>query len=260
MMGSRLMVRVRWLVVALVLAPAGVRADDTELARAHFARGKQHYDAGKYQDAIRSFRAAAAIQGSPLLDYNIGRCQEKLGQIDEAIASYERYLAGKPDAANQAEVRAKLAELRKRKAAGVPKDPYEELEKRPPASAPATPAAGTAEEPGAARQTTPRSVTPRAARAASPEDPPHEASLPQSYAPVARPVAPARVAGAMPAPAAPPPRPVTPPRRDEGPFYKQWWFWVAVAGGVVIAGFVIGVAASGSGDVPSKTSGLEVRF
>lgn len=260
-MGSRLMVRVRWLVVALTLAPAGVRADDTELARAHFARGKQQYDAGKFTDAIRSFRAAAAIQGSPLLDYNIGRCQEKLGQIDEAIASYERYLAGKPDATNRAEVRAKLAELKKRKAAGVPKDPYEELEKRPPpASAPAAPAAGAAEEPGAPRAATPARVPPRAAaRATAPEDPPHEASLPQSYAPVARPAAPSRVAGAMPAPS-PPPRPVAPRRRDDGPFYKQWWFWVAVAGGAVIAGFVIGVAASGSGDVPSKTSGLEVRF
>jgi hypothetical protein len=255
----------RWLALALALvalaAGGTVRADDAALARAHFTRGKQHYAAGKFQEAIRSFRQAAAIQGSPTLEYNIGRCHEKLGQPDAAIAAYQRYLQGKPDASNRAEVQAKIAELRRLIAAGVPKDPYEDLEKPSSAPAPRTAPASRApaEEPGApgaAPQVPPRDGREQQA------DPPHEASLPQSWRPAARPAPAApRLAQAAPRSPAPSPRPAPPPsRRDEGPVYKQWWFWVAIAGGAVVAGFVIGVAATGSSSPSARSSGLEVRF
>jgi len=247
-------------VVLIVLTSAPARAADTELAKAHFARGKQHYDAGKYREAITSFQAAAAIQGSPLLDYNIGRCHEKLGQLEAAIAAFRRYLVGKPEAQNRRAVQAKIAELQKRIAAGVPKDPYEELEKNPPpppppASAPAQPAPASRPAAGAEESGGPRTPAPH--RRVAPEEPPHEASLPQSWQ---QPLPTRAPSAAAPAPR-PSPRPApAAPRRDEGPFYKQWWFWVAIAGGAVITGFVIGVATSGSSAPPSKTSGLEIRF
>ncbi len=54
-----------------------------------------------------------------------------------------------------------------------------------------------------------------------------------------------------------PRRPAKPPRpQDEGPVYKQWWFWVAIGVGALIGGFVIAIAASGDSNTSSQGSGL----
>jgi tetratricopeptide (TPR) repeat protein len=234
----------------------------TRLAKEQFLRGKQRYADRKYADAIQSFRAAAALQPSPILDYNIGRCHEMLGQLDEAIAAFRRYLDGKKDAANRAEVKARIQALRARKRAArqpAASDPYEDLERSqarrsPAASAPASrPAVAAARPAGADEPGAPR----RPAAAAAGDDLPHEAALPSSWgrapaAATARPAPPA-----SPAPPRTPGPPPAPGRRDEGPVYKQWWFWVAIVGGAAIAGVVIATAVGSSSSSPrSHTSGL----
>jgi hypothetical protein len=235
--------------IALILAlasPVEAQSDKDVAAKRLFLRGKQQYSAAQYEQAIASFKAAGAIRPSPILDYNVGRCYDKLDRAAEAIAAYRRYLAATTEDTHRDEIQGRIAALKKKMAA--PRDPYADLEQpRPPASVPAS-LPSTPEEPGL--------VAPPPARVPSPP-PPHEASLPPAWdgntssttrAPVASRPPPQR------------PSPPPPPSRDSGPVYKQWWFWVACAGGAVIAGFIIGIAATSHSDSASRTSGLQVHF
>lgn len=93
---------------------------DEEAARRHFERGLTHYDAGEYQEALAEFDAVKRFHDSPALDYNIARCYDRLERYPEAVAAYERYVAQKPDAADAAETRERIATLRARLAPPSP--------------------------------------------------------------------------------------------------------------------------------------------
>jgi tetratricopeptide (TPR) repeat protein len=127
---------VRLLSVVVILCSAVAVAQegsdlDTDAARALFKRGTVQYDAGDYRGALGMFEQAKAIKPLPAFDYNIARCREQLGELDAAVAAYDRYLATQPPDA--ADVRAHVGELRARVAASSPGTA------RPPAPAPSAP-------------------------------------------------------------------------------------------------------------------------
>ena len=120
--------------MTLVLWPRGVRADeqpppapppsapaaapaagndDAAMAQTkqHFETGRNAYNAGDYVTAIREFKQAEQLRPSPILDYNIGLANEKLGKRRVAVKYYKRYLEEQPNAANKAEVEQKVAAL-----------------------------------------------------------------------------------------------------------------------------------------------------
>jgi tetratricopeptide (TPR) repeat protein len=120
-------------------APAAAPAsDDATMAQAkqHFETGRNAYNAGDYVTAIREFKAAESLRPSPILDYNIGLANEKLGKRRVAVKYYKRYLEEQPNAANKAEVEGKVAALEA------------EIAQSPPPAANAQPG-GTAPQPGA---------------------------------------------------------------------------------------------------------------
>jgi tetratricopeptide (TPR) repeat protein len=92
--------RLLWLVVAL-LSSAGARAqsrgEDISAAKAHFTAATSDFDRGEFADAEREFLVALKLSGRVDLYYNIARCQEQLGKLDDAITSVNRYLAARPD-------------------------------------------------------------------------------------------------------------------------------------------------------------------
>lgn len=66
-----------------------------------YRSGRAHYDAGRYREAIVDLKAALALDPeSPNLVYNVARVSELLGNIDEAIAYYTRYVGMLSDADN----------------------------------------------------------------------------------------------------------------------------------------------------------------
>lgn len=108
----------------MTLAMSTAAAEDrgaTDGARSLAETGVRQYKQGDYRAAIRSFEGAASLRPSPLLDYNIGRCHDQLGQHTAAAARYERYLRARPDAPNAEEVRRRLEEIQS--ALIVPSDP-----------------------------------------------------------------------------------------------------------------------------------------
>jgi tetratricopeptide (TPR) repeat protein len=66
---------------------------DTEArAMQAYNDGKAAYDAGKYEEALELFLDAQSLYPSPVFHYNVALCQEALGNLEQAVISYEAYL------------------------------------------------------------------------------------------------------------------------------------------------------------------------
>lgn len=74
------------------------RADSPpQAALDHYLLGRRHYLAGRYRDALVELKAALEIdRNSADLLYNVARVYENLGEFDQAIEYYQRYLAVLP--------------------------------------------------------------------------------------------------------------------------------------------------------------------
>ena len=159
---------------AAAAAPAG---DDATMAQAkqHFETGRNAYNAGDYVTAIREFKAAEALRPSPILSYNIGLANEKLGKRRVAVKYYRRYLEQQPNAANRGEVEQKVTTLEAAIAA------------EPPPAANAQPG-GTAPQPGVEQPGDMPPPDPNAqpgAAAATPGYDPYASTAPPGGQPVA---------------------------------------------------------------------------
>jgi tetratricopeptide (TPR) repeat protein len=120
----------------LPLAARAQPADDTmNQAKMHFEAGKNAYNAGDYQNAIKEFKAAEALRPSPILDYNIALANEKLAKKRVAVKYYKRYLEGMPNATNRAQVEATVAQL-EREIAAQPAQPEPTQTDLPPTQPP----------------------------------------------------------------------------------------------------------------------------
>lgn len=102
---------------AMAPAPTGPTNDQ---------RFKQHYDAGlafyegkQFPEAIAEFEAAYAVDGQPVLLFNIGQAYRKAGKLELALAKYREYLERDPSAERAKvdqfinEVEAKLGKRKK---------------------------------------------------------------------------------------------------------------------------------------------------
>lgn len=110
--------RVALIVIASVLALAAPAAAQEEAgtrdaeARALFEAGVLAFDDERYEDALGHFRRAYELSGRPALLHNVGLAAERAGREADALDAFEAYLRAVPDAANRAEVEARIDELR----------------------------------------------------------------------------------------------------------------------------------------------------
>jgi len=113
----------RWALLFLLLSAsaASATADDNRAeARAHHELGKVHFEQHRYRDALQEFKRAFDLAPLPDLLYNIGRCQEQLGQLAPAAESYRRYLAARQNAEDRGELEAHIQALDKMAGATTP--------------------------------------------------------------------------------------------------------------------------------------------
>lgn len=86
-----------------------------EDARAHFQRGQSAYETGDYETAVNEWRIAYEMDARPALQYNLAQAYERLGRYDEAVRSYEIYIAAAPADDQRAQnARARVASLQQR--------------------------------------------------------------------------------------------------------------------------------------------------
>ena len=99
--------------VAKALAPAVQRlVHDGPIERAKdlFAQGSKHYELGEFAAALELYKRAYRIKALPAFLFNMAQCHRKLGQHKDAIAMYQSYLVGVPNAPNKALVESLIAE------------------------------------------------------------------------------------------------------------------------------------------------------
>ncbi|MEO6951299.1 MAG: hypothetical protein ABI321_05745 [Polyangia bacterium] len=81
------------------------------LASTAAARRPDPDDEGDYGGALIEFERAQKVKPFPALDYNIGRCHDRLEHLDQAIAHYRSNLSAAPAGAARAEVTARISAL-----------------------------------------------------------------------------------------------------------------------------------------------------
>ena len=96
----------------------GKVAEDATIAKAKalFADGNQHYSLGEFDQAMASYSLAYRLKPLPAFLFNIAQCHRKLGHYVDAIAMYQNYLVGVPDAANKDVVESLIKEAKDRQA------------------------------------------------------------------------------------------------------------------------------------------------
>lgn len=80
-------------------------------AAVHFRKGRELYNAGRYQDALDELKKAYTLLPSATLVYNMAKIREKLGDYYGAAADYRRYLEMEPKAPDRGDVEHAIARL-----------------------------------------------------------------------------------------------------------------------------------------------------
>ncbi|HEY3354114.1 MAG TPA: hypothetical protein VGQ83_12750 [Polyangia bacterium] len=190
------------LTVAVPLDAAAQGEDKKDQAKQFFEAGKRFYEMQSWRAAIDQFKQAQALLPSPILDYNIALCYEKLGKPKTAVKFYQRYLAGAPKADNRAEVEGRINSLESQVAA------------------PAAPPAPGAPPPAPAPEPQDESVP------AAPPPPPPGGYYGYGQA----------------APPPPPAAPLPPPEQPQRSIATQWWFWALMGVAALVSiGIIVGL-------------------
>lgn len=84
-------------VLCATAAPRPASADDAAQARIHDALARSHFEAGRYEAALREFFLEQRIAPNPRISFNIGVCLLRLRQRDDAYMAFQEYLAGGDD-------------------------------------------------------------------------------------------------------------------------------------------------------------------
>src|SRR5262249_20784868 len=90
--------------------------DPTAVAREHFRAAEAAEKRGDYDTALQEYVAAYEAKPHPAVLYNIATVYERLGDPEEAVHYYQKYLEGRPDATDAASVRARVGQIKKRPA------------------------------------------------------------------------------------------------------------------------------------------------
>ncbi|MCA9536980.1 MAG: tetratricopeptide repeat protein, partial [Myxococcales bacterium] len=100
------------LAFVLTATQAFAQPDVDERARVHFTSGRAYFDSGDYARALQEFQQAYALSHREELHYNLFLCQERIGNVSEAIRELEAFLATNPP--DRALLEPRLAALRTR--------------------------------------------------------------------------------------------------------------------------------------------------
>ena len=65
-------------------------------ARTHFQTGVQHYQAGRFTEAIAEFQTAHRLFASPTILFNLAQAFRSDGQLSNAITTFRRYIDENP--------------------------------------------------------------------------------------------------------------------------------------------------------------------
>jgi tetratricopeptide (TPR) repeat protein len=104
---------------AAALAPDAAhaqRAKPTDAVATYSAQARAAYEAGDFRNAIALYEKAYGLEREPTLLFNLARCHEALGSLEDlraAVARYLAYLDAAPRASDRAAIERRVDALRK---------------------------------------------------------------------------------------------------------------------------------------------------
>jgi tetratricopeptide (TPR) repeat protein len=120
----------RSLILLLALAPTTALADAKSQAKAHIDKATAFHGEGKFKEALEQLTLAYALDPKPELLYAIGQVHVQLGNCDQAISFYERFLSSKPAAGPAAAAKEAIATCKNSPPPDVKPDP-EPVQQKP---------------------------------------------------------------------------------------------------------------------------------
>lgn len=94
---------------------AWAELSNAQRAQPHVDTAQAAFNEEDYETALGEFQAARELVEEPMLTYNIALCQERLGQLRDAIETYHRYLREDPEADNADDVREHIEDLHRQR-------------------------------------------------------------------------------------------------------------------------------------------------
>jgi tetratricopeptide (TPR) repeat protein len=188
------------LAFGLTLGPSPARADDeaSEQARQHYQKGKQHFDLGKWDQAIVEFEEAYRLHADPNFLFNLAQAYRRKGDLQHALDLYKNYLIANPESPKRSDIKERIKTLEKELKHRPTVPPAPVVRPSEPAPAPPT-VASPALEPSP--KSTAEAALPQATPAATPPAPAQTATEAATVVP-SRPTTPEP---ASPSPTAAPP-------------------------------------------------------
>ncbi len=101
------------LAVVLVTGAAGAAPTQREQVVSLVTEAEEHFEAGRFEQAIALLRSAYELEPNKTIVYNLGRALEAQGDLPEALKTYEQYLDNNDDARNRAAVEVRITTLRR---------------------------------------------------------------------------------------------------------------------------------------------------
>lgn len=101
--------------------PAAVDKDKAKTAKQYVDAGLAAQSAKDYDTAVTLYKKAYELVPHPVLLFNIGQAHRLAGQMDDAVAYYQRYLAADPNGPQAATARDLIAEIAATRAAAAKK-------------------------------------------------------------------------------------------------------------------------------------------
>ncbi|MCA9667425.1 MAG: tetratricopeptide repeat protein, partial [Myxococcales bacterium] len=95
-------------------SPATSEPSALQRAGKHFERGKKLYANGRYKQALVQFEAANRIARHSATLFNIARCYQNLGELDQALTYLRQALAISTDDAQKRALRRRIADIEAR--------------------------------------------------------------------------------------------------------------------------------------------------
>src|SRR5688572_21213171 len=87
---------------------AAPRDDDTMRAREAYGRGRAAFQAGSYREPLSAFQEAYDTKPHPTVLVSVAECQERLGQLPQAVETMEQYLRDSPQARDRAQIEERI--------------------------------------------------------------------------------------------------------------------------------------------------------
>ena len=108
------------LTLSVAIAPRVAHADDlaTRASMRHFERGEKLFALGKFDEALDEYQKAFDAKPLPDFLYNIAQCYRNLGDLDQSIFSFKKYLKLQPEAADRDKVEKLIDDLEAQKERG----------------------------------------------------------------------------------------------------------------------------------------------